>query len=210
MTRSSSRADAQPKCSIALGAMADHAVGGVDRLVDGGARQSADRHPEGGRHHAVGEILGEALDRRARDAGLVERAQYRGRRSPTLLRARCSIPSSSSASANSLYMSVQAPLGDQRAGDDGEGDHAEGQEQEPMLDEHRPVPPETRIRIESADAPARFPPPWRRSLAVQPAVERADQRAHPRDRMTDCARDAAPGNRAWPRTAAPAMSVERS
>ena len=58
---------------VARRAMADHAVGGVDRLVDGGAGQARERHPEHRRHDAVGEILGQALDRGARHAGLVER-----------------------------------------------------------------------------------------------------------------------------------------
>ena len=55
--------------------MADHAVGGVDRLVGHHAGQAEKRAPEDRRHHAVGEILGEALDGRARHARLVERAR---------------------------------------------------------------------------------------------------------------------------------------
>ena len=53
--------------------MADHAVGGIDRLVDRRPRQPRHDEPEERRDDAVGEVLGEALDGGARDAGLVER-----------------------------------------------------------------------------------------------------------------------------------------
>jgi len=52
--------------------VADHAVGGVDRLVGEGAGQAGENHPEQRRHHAVGEILGQALDRGPADRSLVE------------------------------------------------------------------------------------------------------------------------------------------
>jgi len=54
-------------------AVPDHAVGGIDRLVGGGAGEAGDRHPQGRRHHAVGEILRQAFDRGPRHAGLIER-----------------------------------------------------------------------------------------------------------------------------------------
>ena len=53
-------------------AVTDHGIGGVGRLVGHAARQPADRQPEGGRHDAIGEILGKAFDRRARHAGAIE------------------------------------------------------------------------------------------------------------------------------------------
>ena len=53
--------------------MAEHAVGGVGRLVDGAAGNAEQRDAEGGRHHAVGEVLGETLDGGARHPRLVER-----------------------------------------------------------------------------------------------------------------------------------------
>ena len=86
-------------------------------------------------------------------------------------------------------MGVQAPLGDQRTGDDGEGDHAKGQEQETMLDEQGESAGDKDQDRECQRSGA-FPLPWRRSLAVEQAVERADQGAHPHHRMTNCARDA--------------------
>ena len=73
LTRSSSRADAQPKIHERVRAMADHAVGGVDRLIKRAAGETAERQPKGGRDDAIGKILGEAFDRGAGDAGLVER-----------------------------------------------------------------------------------------------------------------------------------------
>ena len=71
-TRSSSRAAAQPNASVARRAVADHAVGGVDRLVGGDARQSEHAAPDRRRHHRVGEILRQALHRRAHHASLIE------------------------------------------------------------------------------------------------------------------------------------------
>ena len=80
-------------------AMADHAVGGVDRLVGDAAGKPANRQPENRRHDAVGEVLRQALDRRARDAGLIERLGIAAddlRRPP---RGAASMPSRSSAVA---------------------------------------------------------------------------------------------------------------
>jgi len=45
LTRSSRRAAAQPKASCRRVSMPDHAVRRVDRLVDGGAGNSANRKP---------------------------------------------------------------------------------------------------------------------------------------------------------------------
>ncbi len=52
--------------------MADHAVGGVDRLVGDRARQAEQDHPEERRHHAVAKALGQAFDGGAADAGFIE------------------------------------------------------------------------------------------------------------------------------------------
>ena len=51
---------------VARGAVADHGVGGVDRLVGEEARQAEQQEPEGRRDDAVGEILRRRLDRGAR------------------------------------------------------------------------------------------------------------------------------------------------
>ena len=52
--------------------MTNHAVRRVDRLVGGGAGKAADCEPQCGRHHTVGEIFCQALDRRPCDSRLVE------------------------------------------------------------------------------------------------------------------------------------------
>ena len=53
-------------------AVADHAVHGIDGLVDEHSRKPEQNVPERRRHHRVGEVLGARLDRRAGDAMLVE------------------------------------------------------------------------------------------------------------------------------------------
>ena len=60
--------------TVAGGAVADHAVHRVDRLVGEQPRQAEQQIPEGRRDHAVGIVLGAALDRRAGDAVLIEGA----------------------------------------------------------------------------------------------------------------------------------------
>ena len=72
LTRSSRRAAAQPNALCRSSLMPDHAVGGVDRLVERAADEAAKRRPQDRRDDAVGEILRQAFDRRACDAGLVQ------------------------------------------------------------------------------------------------------------------------------------------
>ena len=60
------------KRGVALAAMPDHGVGGVDCLVGDQSRQPQQRQPEHRRHHAVGKILGAGFDRRPADAGFVQ------------------------------------------------------------------------------------------------------------------------------------------
>src|ERR1700730_4122280 len=62
----------EAKSRMALRAMTNHAVGGVDCFVASAARKPAEREPESGRDDGVGKILGEALDRGAGDARLVQ------------------------------------------------------------------------------------------------------------------------------------------
>ena len=116
LTRSSSRAAAQPNACVARRAVADHAVGGVDRLVERGARQAGEGHPEGRRDDAVGEILRQALDRRARDAGLVERVRVAPDDLRHRARGRRRGRRASSAIGDGGDMVVQAALREQRAG----------------------------------------------------------------------------------------------
>ena len=60
---------------VARRPVADHAVGGVDRLVGDHAGQAEKHAPETRRHDTIGEILGETFDGRARDAGFIEGAR---------------------------------------------------------------------------------------------------------------------------------------
>ena len=52
--------------------MADHAIGGVQRLVGEEAGQAEDDVPEGGCDDAIGEVLGQGFDGRAGDAWRIE------------------------------------------------------------------------------------------------------------------------------------------
>ena len=99
-------------------AVADHAVGGVDRLVERRAGQAAEPSQKAGATIAVGEILGQALDGGAGDARLVQALRDCGRRSSTRRRARRRSRRSSQPLRHGRDMLVQAALGDQAAGED--------------------------------------------------------------------------------------------
>ena len=58
--------------AVALGLVPDHAVGGIDGLVERRARQAGYDEPEDGRDNAVGKVLGEAFDGRAADGVRLE------------------------------------------------------------------------------------------------------------------------------------------
>ena len=60
---------------MAWRAVADHAVGGIDRLVECGAREAGDGEPQDRRDDAVGEIFRQALDGGAGDARCIERGR---------------------------------------------------------------------------------------------------------------------------------------
>jgi hypothetical protein len=57
---------------VTRGAVADHAVSGVNRLVGGAAGKAADGKPDRGSDHPVGEILRQTFNRGTGDTGLVE------------------------------------------------------------------------------------------------------------------------------------------
>ena len=123
LTRSSSRAAAQPKARSPLVLVADHAVGGVDRLVERAADEAAERGPQDRRDDAVGEILRQALDRRARDARPVQHIRIaaddlRDRAAP-LIEARIE------AVGDRLHMQAKAALRRQARGENGERREAE-------------------------------------------------------------------------------------
>ncbi len=81
-------------------------------------------------------------------------------------------------------MGVQAALGEERAGDDGEGDHPEGEEQEAMLDEVGESAGYDEEDEKRGDA-RRLALRGCRAVSVQQAVERADEGAHPHHRVAD-------------------------
>ena len=106
-------------------AMADHAVGGVDRLVGHHTRQTEQRAPHHRRHHGVGVILGKALDGRARNSCFIMSARVSR---PTIL-ATASRLSFDAALVerigNGSDMLIKTPLCDQSAGEAGENDKRE-------------------------------------------------------------------------------------
>ena len=115
-------------------APADHTVGGVDCFVECRPRETGNGHPEHRRDDSVGKILGETLDRRAGDAGRIERigvaADNLGDRG-------------AAGNDAALFQRggdvgdvlVQAALRDQGAGDDGCGDQSKWQAKQFALDD---------------------------------------------------------------------------
>ena len=167
--------------------MADHAVGGVDRLVERAARQAAERDPEERRDHAVGEILGQALDRGARDARLVERCRDCGRRSSRRRAARRRGPRVRARRRPRAHgrRGCAAPAGSRRASaSSDEADRAPGQQ--------RAASAASAISADRREiaARARATPSARRAAKPAPAgsvsaSSQASQRAHPGDGMAD-------------------------
>ena len=110
---------------MAIGLVADHAVGGVDRLVGDGAGKTGSGHPEQRRDHPVGEVLCKAFDRGAADAcfGQVARVSsddHRHRLPPGLDTARLESPNDGD------DMAVEAALRQQARAQDAA--HQGGQE----------------------------------------------------------------------------------
>ena len=102
------------KIFVTLGVVADHAVGGIDGLVERAAGKAGNRHPQHRRDHAVGKVLGQAFDGRARHAGLIQGCgvaadnmgdREAARRDAALLKG----------AGDVRHVPVQAALGDQRA-----------------------------------------------------------------------------------------------
>jgi hypothetical protein len=99
---------------MARRAVADHTVGRIDRLVECGARESDDGHPQDRRDNRVGKILGHAFNRGAGDACRIERVTVApddpcdgySRRGDAVLVER---------SGDVSHMPVQASLREQRA-----------------------------------------------------------------------------------------------
>ena len=166
---------------MAVGQVADHRVGGVDRLVGEEAGEAEQQKPEGGRDHAVGEILRGRLDCRAADAGFVEAcrvaaddARHRDARGVDAAGAKCGFDRGD--------VIVERAAGEQDRRDDDGADPAVGRQREqPLQDEAG----ERRHADDNhhADAAKTALPRGRQALAVERAVDQADKSADDRDRM---------------------------
>src|SRR5205823_836682 len=85
---------------------------------------------------------------------------------------------------NTRDVLVQAPLGDQRAGEDGGADQSKWQEQKSTLDDqcgHADNPDKEHNRERSKDSS----PGGTDTFPVASALQRRDQAPHPGDRVTD-------------------------
>ncbi len=162
--------------------MADHAVGGVDRLVEGAARQAEAADPEGRRHDPVGEVLRQALDRGPADGRLVEAVRvapddHRHGPAPPLQAARAQ------GRLHGGDVLVQAALRRQAGADQAEeeqgGEGAGEPRQRRDGEGGRADRGEEQRQREAAGAP----PPARRA-AVETALQGGDQPADPGDRVT--------------------------
>ena len=178
---------------IARRAMADHAVGGVDCLVECRSRETGDGHPQHRRDDSVGKILGEAFDRRAGDAGGIQRAGI----AADDLRD-CGAAADDAALFQRVGdigdVPVQAALRDQGAGDDGDGDQSERQAQQLALDNEGDCADDAEEQQDRDDASAASPVRVGH-VAIEQAVERGDQAADPGHRMADRAQQRAADNR---------------
>ncbi len=185
---------------VPLGAVADHGIERVDRLVADDAGQPEQRAPEHRRDDAVGGIFGEALDRGARDAGLVE--LVRGSR-PTI-----------------IATFLRAASNRRRAGDRGRQRHdhrASGTRQrarpgfraKPCRSSPagiirctiQPIPAASAITNSAAATPAARRSKGASVSRFQLRVQRGDQSAEPGDGMADArkqARSASPPGRPPP------------
>ena len=173
---------------VAGRAMADHTVGGVDRLVECGARESGNGQPEDRRDHRIGEILGEALDGRAGDAGRIERL---GIAADDVRDCGAAGFDASLLQRNGdiRHVPVQASLRDQRAGEEANGEETEGKAQKLALDDqgNRTDANDQHQHRNNAGRAART---RSHRFAIEQPIERTDQTADPGDRMADRACDA--------------------
>ena len=121
---------------MAWRAVADHTVGGIDCFVECRSRETGNGHPEDRRDDSVGEILGEAFDCRAGDAGRIERVGiaaddfcHRGAAAGEAV--------AFQRVGDIGDVPVQAALCDQGAGDDGDREKSERQPKQFAFDDER-------------------------------------------------------------------------
>ncbi len=172
------------KGGVTRGQMTDHRVGGVDGLVG--------RHPwkpeqgavKARRGHAVGEIFGEALDRRPRHPRIIERIRV----------AAHDLGNRRAASLQSLHlkrighgrnMLIEAPLRDQGARQQRDGDDRKPRRQEPgrqaLQGEREQQTDEQQAR--KREDPVEPAPCLGQALRVEPPFLVLDERAHPHHGM---------------------------
>ncbi len=165
---------------MARGEVADHRIGGVDRLVGKESRQPEDEEPEGRRDDAVGQVLGGRFDRRPAYPRLVEAAgvaadDVRDRRA----RGRQAL---AEGVGDRQHVVMQGTAGDQHRSDDRRADPAEGEGTETQL---QPVADQRRQHDDDdhGEDAGRLAPRRGQRLAVQHPVEKADEPADDRHRM---------------------------
>ena len=162
--------------------VADHAVGGVDRLVDRGTRQAGHGEPEGRRDDAVGKILRQALDGGARHARFVEVFRVAPDDHGDSLAAAFQ-PVPLQRVGDGFNMAGQAALCDERTRDEGRGDDAHTRAERRLHEQAR------RTRRQDEDDQREDTGCPSRAKAPVGAVERrigpCDQPADPGDGVAD-------------------------
>ena len=166
--------------AVARSQVTDHGIGSVDRPVGEQSRQPQQQKPEGRRDDAVGEILGGGFDGGAANVRLVEAAgvaaddarhRRTGRGKPL-----------SKGIGDRADVVVERATGDEHRGNDRGSDPAEGEGAEA---EFQPIADECRQHDhddESEDS-GRLAPSRPERIAVQRAVEKADEPTGDRDRV---------------------------
>ena len=171
------------ECGVTLVLMADHAVGGVDRLVDRAADEAARRGPQDRRDDPIGEILGQALDRRAGHARLVQHLRI----APDDVRDRAAslVETSVEPLGDRAHVSCKAALRRQARGEKHKHDEAERPKRKKRL--HR-QPRDERDRSEKdpeRDDAERAARGETQARSVHQLVQPAEPAAHPSDGMAN-------------------------
>src|SRR5487761_1247131 len=154
--------------------MADHAVGGVGRLVGHHSGQAANNKPKRRCNHAIGEVLGQRLDGRATDSGLVERRGIASDHFCDGDSARCE-----SAALERIShvgeVTIQASLSDQACRNDNDDDPANRKRQQHTLQQVSDAG-RTHHDSDQSQYTVHATMPWRQWVAVQCRIELADDR----------------------------------
>ena len=163
--------------------MADHAVGGIDGFIERGAGKTGNGEPQHRRHNRIGEILRQAFNRGAGDAGLIERLGIAADNVRYCGAAQGEV-AGLERGGDIGDVPVQAALREQSAGDQRDDENAERQAQQCVLDDEgdRSDNGENDQQRNKARGTAR---PALGRVPIERAVERADQAADPGHRMAD-------------------------